>query len=157
MNTPIHHIQVSRLMMADTQKCYAIVADYRNKHPLILPGKYFSPLTVEAGGYGAGTVVSFEMRALGEMRKFRMAITEPQPSHVLEERDLETGITTTFVFEPIAEGRHCHLSISTRMAFPQGIKGEIERRVTTRLLKRIHNSQLTMMENLLKQQQVMPC
>ena len=48
-------IAVSSLIQAPAQQAYAIIADYRNGHPRILPRPYFVSLTVEQGGVGAGT------------------------------------------------------------------------------------------------------
>ena len=40
---------------------YGIIADYERGHPSILPPRAFSDMKVERGGYGAGTVVSWQL------------------------------------------------------------------------------------------------
>lgn len=47
---------------------YAILADYREHHPRILPAAYFTSLTVEEGGIGAGTIFRAEMNVFGNRR-----------------------------------------------------------------------------------------
>ena len=61
---------------APPDRVYAIIADYRNGHPHILP-RAFRNLTVEKGGVGAGTIIRFEVRALGQTQRFRAFVTEP--------------------------------------------------------------------------------
>ena len=92
-------IKVSRSIQAAPQKVYAIIADYHNGHPRILPKPYFVALEVEEGGYGAGTVIRFQMKVMGRLQTFRAEISEPEPGRVLVERDLDTGTTTTFIVD----------------------------------------------------------
>ena len=49
----------SKQIHAPAEVIYEILADYRSKHPLILPKPYFLYLDVEEGGAGAGTIVNF--------------------------------------------------------------------------------------------------
>ena len=46
--------QVSRTIPAATATLYAILADYHDAHPAILPRPYFGNLTLIEGGQGAG-------------------------------------------------------------------------------------------------------
>ena len=57
--------------------CTPIIADYHNGHPHILP-KQFRNLTVEKGGVGAGTIIRFEVRALGSDAAIQRVVTEPE-------------------------------------------------------------------------------
>jgi hypothetical protein len=65
----------TKIINAPAERIYEILADYRNNHPRILPRHYFLSLDVEAGGFGAGTIVNFKMRILGQTRSFRSLIT----------------------------------------------------------------------------------
>src|SRR5512139_3319670 len=93
-------IAVSSLIQAPAQQIYAIIADYRNGHPRILPKPYFVSLEVEEGGVGAGTVIRFQMRLMGRLQSFHSRIREPVPGKVLAETDLDSGAVTTFKVEP---------------------------------------------------------
>ena len=61
---PVHVVSTTARMKAAPERVYRIIADYRNGHPQILP-KQFSNLCVDAGGYGAGTVIRFSMTVMG--------------------------------------------------------------------------------------------
>src|SRR5438045_3283999 len=89
-----HTITASARMDAAPEKLYAIIADYHEGHPRILP-KQFSGLKVEKGGVGAGTVIRFQMRAFGATRNFRGEVTEPEPGRVLVETYLEPNPSVT--------------------------------------------------------------
>ena len=68
-----HLVTVSARINAAPERVYAVIADYRNGHPRILP-KEFTGLTVERGGAGDGTIIQFGMRMFGRTRSFRAAI-----------------------------------------------------------------------------------
>ena len=121
---------------------YAILADYHNGHPHILPKPYFGEFTVEQGGIGAGTIIRFHMRVLGQDRVYRQQITEPDPGRVLVETDLDTGSVTTFTVIPVNDGQRTHVQISTEWSVRPGITGWIERVITARLLRSIYTKDL---------------
>jgi hypothetical protein len=75
----------SGLVRAPAPVVYALLEDYRNGHPRILPARYFPKLEVERGGTGAGTIIRFQVRLFGATREIRSAITEPTPGQVLVE------------------------------------------------------------------------
>jgi hypothetical protein len=50
-------VQSSAVIPARPEAIYAVLADYREAHPAILPKPYFTELKVEEGGQGAGTVI----------------------------------------------------------------------------------------------------
>jgi len=138
-------VEVSAVIQAPAELVYSILADYREGHPLILPRQYFSPLEVEGGGNGAGTVIRFQMRVLGTTRGFRMAIDEPEPGRVLTETDVESGITTIFTVSPIEERRQSHAAIATELSSRGGVLGWLERVVTSAMLRRIYAQQLKLL------------
>jgi hypothetical protein len=98
-------IAASALIQAPAQQVYAIIADYRNGHPRILPKPYFVSLTVEQGGVGAGTMVTFQMKVMGSWQTFHAVITEPEPGRVLVETDSSAGTVTTFTVDPRDNGQ----------------------------------------------------
>ena len=90
---------------AAPQRIDGIIADYHHGHPRILP-KQFRRLTVEKGGTGAGTVIRFEVRVLGQTQTFRAVVTEPEPGRVLVERNVEPNDSvTTFTVDPTRRSR----------------------------------------------------
>lgn len=76
----------SNVIKAPADIIYSIIADYRKGHPLILPNPYFLSLEVEEGGFGAGTIVNFEVRLLGQKQSFHSIITEPEPGRLWKEQ-----------------------------------------------------------------------
>jgi hypothetical protein len=131
----------SALVPSPPGAVYAILADYRNGHPRILPPKYLSSLEVERGGVGAGTVIRFRLHGFGPTREVRAEITEPEPGRVLEERDVETGAVTRFTVEPESDGRRCRVTITTEWSTP-GLRGHVERLLAPPLLRRVYAEEL---------------
>lgn len=123
---------------------YAILADYREGHPHILPERYFSDLVVEQGGVGAGTRIRFRMHVLGRARTMRAEVSEPEPGRILEEKDPDTGAVTTFTVEPATGGEGAMVTIETRWQ-GAGIRGLVERWTAPPLLRRIYAEQLQLL------------
>src|SRR5438067_1767432 len=97
---PKHVITATAVVPAQPSRVYAVIADYHNGHPHILP-KQFSEMVVEKGGVGRGTIIRFQMSVFGRKQTFRAAISEPEPGRVLAETDLDNnGAVTTFVVDP---------------------------------------------------------
>lgn len=157
----LHTITETALINAPAERVYAILADYRNGHPHILPRKYFLSLNVEQGGSGAGTVISFTMRVMGRTQEFRAAVTEPEPGRVLVETNTPNGAVTTFTVQPSGEQQvsslphrraddlrpsagetQCRLTISTALQTRDGLFGPLERFLTTRALRPIYVEEL---------------
>ena len=138
-------LRVSARIDAPAGEIYALIADYRNGHPRILP-EQFSGLVVEAGGIGAGTSIRFQMKVLGRRGTYRALVTEPEPGRVLSESYLgENAPVTTFTVDPAAGGRSADVTISTELAVRAGIPGRVERFLTTRLLRPIYVRELELL------------
>ena len=136
-----YKIKASATVSAPADVVYDIIADYRNGHPHILPRKYFDWLEVEQGGRGAGTVVRFQMRVLGQTRVLRAVISEPEPGRVLVETEPDgVGPVTTFTVEP--EGSDSHVTFSSELTSAGGLLGVLERFVLRRILRRIYAREL---------------
>ena len=135
-------IIASRIIQAAPEKVYAIIADYHDGHPRILPKPYFVGLEVEEGGYGAGTVIRFQMKLMGRLQTYRAEITEPEPGRVLVERDIDTGATTTFTVEANADEQTSLVSIKTITQVRDSLFGVVQGWLMVRLLQPIYRKEL---------------
>ena len=137
-----HVISATAAVPAEPSRVYAVIADYHNGHPRILP-KEFSGMVVEKGGVGRGTIIRFQMSVFGRKQTFRAAISEPKPGRVLVETDLDTnGAVTTFVVDPDVASSGSRVTITTELAVRKGVAGRIERFLSTRLLRPIYVREL---------------
>lgn len=138
-------VKASAAVDAPAEVVYGIIADYRNGHPHILPRKYFEWLEVEQGGRGAGTVIRFQMRVLGQTRVLRAVVTEPDPGRVIVETDTGgIGPVTTFTVEPTDAGSS--VTISTALTSAGGLLGVAERFVLKRILRSAFTAELKQLE-----------
>jgi hypothetical protein len=151
-----YQVTVSGQVKAPAEHVYAILADYHDGHPHILPRPYFQNLTFETGGIGAGTLIRFQMRVLGETQTLRAMITEPEPGRVLAETDVASGAVTSFTVAPIEEGRHTATTISTKLRLRDGFLGRIQRFFTTLFLRRIYAKELIQLANLAEERSQLP-
>ena len=149
-----HNTSASALISAPARKIYDLIADYRDRHPRILPKPYFVSLQVEQGGYGAGTVINFQMRLMGRVQSFHSMITEPEPGHTLVETDMNTGAVTTFTVDPRSHGQEAFVTITTTTRVPNGILGKIQSWLTERLLSPIYEKELDQLAAVAKEQAV---
>jgi len=134
-------VQASARVGAPADVVYGIIADYRDGHPHILPKQYFEWLEVEQGGRGAGTVIRFQMRVLGQTRVLRAVVSEPEPGRVLVETDTGgAGPVTSFTVEPEETG--AHVTFSSELTSAGGPLGVLERFVLRRVLRRIYAREL---------------
>ncbi len=131
-------LEVERRINAPADLIYRIIADYHTHHPAILPPA-FSNLTVEQGGVGDGTVISFDLKLGGRKRQMRARISEPRPG-VLEETDLEFGAVTSF--EVTQEDDASRVAIRTSFPSAPGIQGWFERRFAPGMLRKLYSQEL---------------
>lgn len=96
---PLLHVAAERTIPAPTDAVYALLADYRNGHPRILPPA-FTDLTVLRGGTGAGTEIRFALDFAGRKQRVEARVDEPEPGRVLSETYLEKGAVTRFTVDP---------------------------------------------------------
>ena len=68
-------VSAERTVAAPVKQVYGYIADYRHHHPHFLPSA-FSDFQIEEGGEGAGTVVSYRLKAGGRTQSFRARIAE---------------------------------------------------------------------------------
>jgi hypothetical protein len=134
-------VSSSAIVKAPPPVVFGILADYHNGHPRILPEKYFADLVVEKGGIGGGTVIRFRMKSFGTTREFRAEITEPVPGQVLVERDVDSGVLTTFTVIGRNEGWESEVTIQTEWQ-TQGIRGWLEGLFAPAFLRRVYGEEL---------------
>jgi hypothetical protein len=124
---------------------YAIIANYRDSHPHILPKPYFTWLKVEQGGIGAGTIIRFQTRVLGKTQDFRAVVTEPDPGRVLVETNDGGVSVSTFTVDPLAENQ-TRVTITTDFKARAGLLGSLERLVINWILPRISRQELNLLQ-----------
>ena len=64
------HVQTEQVVAARPEEVWAFLTDYRNKRPQILTNNFLN-YTVEQGGTGAGTVISYRLHAANRERASR--------------------------------------------------------------------------------------
>lgn len=135
-------VQSSAVIPARPEAIYAVLADYREAHPAILPKPYFTELKVEEGGQGAGTVIHVRMKVFGIESEFHQIVSEPEPGRVLAETDLNTGLISTFTVEPLNGGGQSRVTITTEFNPRPGFMGFMERLFNPPIMRRIFNQEL---------------
>ena len=125
---------------APAHRVYAILADYRNGHPKILPRNFAPPIIIK-GGQGAGTEIRVRTRMLGMSRCFAMKVAEPEPGRILTESDLEAGIVTAFTVDP-AGAERSRVQIATVWSARRGFTGKLEAWLMPRMLARVYRKEL---------------
>ncbi len=137
-----HLITASAVIPARRERVYALIANYHDGHPRIVP-KQFSGLVVEQGGIGAGTVIRFQMSVFGRRQTFRAAVTEPEPGRVLVETDLDANrAVTTFTVDKGPAPADSRVTISTELKVRSGFLGIIEKSLSTLLLRPMYVREL---------------
>ena len=134
-------VSATRRIDAAAEAVYAVFADYRVAHPSILPPRFFAGLSVEAGGYGAGTIVLVEGRFAGRTRVIRGIVTEPEPGRLLVESYPEERMVTSFHIVPVGSARS-DVTISTVLPRRWGLLGWMQERVVRRLLSGVFAEEL---------------
>jgi hypothetical protein len=132
-------VSVSDSIRAPASLVYEIIADYEVGHPSILPPEYFGRLEVLDGGRGAGTRISFEMKAFGRTTVAIAEITEPTPGRELRET-LSDGIATTFLVEPL-DTAGARVTISTAYR-KDGLRGWLEKLLAPGFLRQVYSAEL---------------
>jgi uncharacterized protein YndB with AHSA1/START domain len=133
-------VDLEQIIPAPPARVHAALADYRARERL-LPGAYLD-YRVEEGGVGAGTVVSYRLRAGRRERRYLMEVAEPTPGVTLVEHDRESSLITTWILSPTASGTATDIRLSTVWEGHGGIGGFFERTFAPRGLRRIHGELL---------------
>jgi hypothetical protein len=138
-----------RVIDAPAPLVYQVIADYQNHHPHILPD-VFSNLEVEQGGHGAGTVISFDLRAGGKTQHYHGHVEEPIPGHTLREVYDQYDMRTTFEVTPVDDASQVRIET---VWVPAGrLRGWIEARFAPRMLSRVFSEELDRLNTYAQQQ-----
>jgi hypothetical protein len=143
---PTHRLSATALLHVPAARVYATLADYRTAHPRILPRPPFGALTVEQGGVGAGTVITFDLTLGGRQRVFHSLITEPEPGALLVETDPQANTVTTFRVEPRAGGAAAQVTITTDLPVRAGLAGQLEGWLAGQMLRPVYLKELKLLE-----------
>jgi hypothetical protein len=138
----IMHVEESQVINANATALYSLIRDYQVGHPAILPKPYFSALTIEQGGQGAGTIVTGSLTAFGTSYPLHQLVSEPDPGHVLMETDIESGQYTTFTFEPLNGGSQTRVTIASEFPMTPGLIGLIEKLTKPLFVRRLYKQEL---------------
>lgn len=141
-------VEAQAVVGAAAEKVYALLADYREGHPRVLPPA-FTGLEVEQGGVGEGTVIRVGMKAFGQVRHMRAYVTEPEPGRVLQEASPEEGIITRFFVDPISNTQS-NVKLWTEIDGPDGIRGWIERKMSRRFLLGVYRQELALIDRVVQ-------
>lgn len=150
------HAETSRVIDARPEELYAVVSDYHVGHPAIVPKAYFTELTVEEGGVGAGTIVRVRGQVFGQEFRLRQLVTEPEPGRLLVETDTETGQESSFRFEPLNGGKQTRVTIAAKFPPSPGFKGFMERLLNPPISRRMFQQELANLEDYVRSQQASP-
>jgi hypothetical protein len=143
-------VTVSSAVEAPAAIVYNILADY-NHHRHILPPKYFPGLDVTAGGVGDGTRFTLHAMSFGGKTQMHMAVTEPEPGAVLVERDVNTGLVTTFTVKPISP-TESQVTFETVWQPQSGLKGLIDRYTTPFFMRLVYREEMKILNDYAQQQ-----
>ena len=140
---PRLHASAERTVGAPAAAVYALLADYRDGHPRILPPA-FSDLTVLRGGIGAGTEFRFALTLAGRKHEGEARVEEPEPGRVLSEIYPEKNAVTRFIVDPV--GSQSRVRIETSWEPSRGLAGVIERLLTPRMFRKLFTQELDLIE-----------
>jgi hypothetical protein len=129
--------KATRTVPAPPDRVLAVLRDYRDARPRLLPDNY-SAYRVEEGGEGPGTVFSYHFSAGGRERDYRLR--SEQADGGLAERDELSSFANRWTVVPTATGSTVTLEASWQGG--AGIRGFFERTFAPLGLRRIYGEVL---------------
>lgn len=135
------HVQTEQVVGAKPEEVWAFLTDYRKKRPQILTSNFLN-YTVEKGGSGAGTVISYRLHAANRERFYRMRVTEPSRGKVLKESDEGSSLVTTWTLTPIENNQQTRVQLATDWEGGKGIGGFFEKTFAPMGLRNIYKEML---------------
>ena len=142
-------ISAERLTDAPADVVYRCIADYERHHR---PGGFlppnFSDFTIERGGVGAGTIMSFTVTLAGRSRRMTHEVHEPEPGRVLVEGGSRER--TRFTVDPVGNDR-CRVRIET-IIVAGGLDGVLTRLMGRRLMTPLFEDELARLERRAQEQ-----
>src|SRR3984893_13065601 len=151
-------VKAAPVLDARPEDVYATIADYHHGHPNILPKESLYDLQVEQGGYGAGTMIRFKMKAFGVEQSFYQRVSEPEPGRVLVEQDIDSvqNVMTTFTVDPVEDEQKSHVEIATTMNTSPGFKGFVERIIIPIINRQLYRKELRLLEAVAQKRRTSP-
>jgi hypothetical protein len=134
-------VKNERVVNAQPEKVYDVIKDYKEKRPLFLTPNFLD-YQVEQGGKGDGTVVRYRLHAARRERPYRIQVNEAVKGQVLQERDTNSSLVTTWTVSPLESGQQSRVSIATEWEGGQGVGGFFERTFAPLGLHRIYDQML---------------
>ena len=90
----VNKVDAQKDIAAPPDKVFQSIADYKQR-PQWLPSN-FSDYTVEKGGKGGGTTLTYRLKVGNRVRDYRITVEEPLRGSALTERDANSSLTTTW-------------------------------------------------------------
>ncbi|GER88774.1 polyketide cyclase [Dictyobacter vulcani] len=140
--------QKERIIDARPEEIYAILTDYKVQRPKLLTPN-FVDYTVEKGGKGSGTVISYLLRAANRERNYRMRVDETVRGSTITESDANSSLTTTWALAPLDGGSRTRVRVTSEWDGATGVKGFFERTFAPLGLKRIYGGMLDALSSVL--------
>jgi hypothetical protein len=142
-------ISAERLTDAPADVVYRCIADYEHHHR---PGGFlppnFSDFTIERGGIGAGTIMSFTVTLGGRSRRMTHEVHEPEPGRVLVEGGSRER--TRFTVDPVGSDQ-CRVRIDT-IIVAGGLDGLLTRLFGPELMRPLYDDELARLERRAQEQ-----
>jgi hypothetical protein len=137
------HISVrcERIIEAKPEEVFAALADYNNKRPRILTPNFLN-YTVEEGGKGSGTIITYILHVGGRERAYRMVVDESQTGQLLAERDSNSSLVTRWSVQPLDGNQRSRVSVESDWEGSRGVGGFFERTFAPASLRSIYNHML---------------
>jgi uncharacterized protein YndB with AHSA1/START domain len=139
MPTKPIHVSAERTIAAPAGRVYALLADYGEGHPSILPPAIHD-LRVVSGGVGAGTIATAVVTLGGRSTPVTLRVSEPEPGRLLRETADENGAVTDFVVDPAPVGSLVRIEMTLPRA--GGLRGLVEGLLVPRLFRPVLRDQL---------------
>ncbi len=139
-------VKAAAILDARPEDVYATIADYQHGHPNILPQERLYDLQVEQGGYGAGTIIRFKVKALGVEQTAYQRVSEPEPGRVLVEQDIDSARNAMTTFTVTAVEQKTHVEIATTMNTSPGLQGLVERLLVPIIQPPVYRKELKLLE-----------
>jgi hypothetical protein len=137
MGRPIE-VQASQRFAAPPEAVRSLVGDYRRRGSL-LSANYLD-WTVESGGTGAGTVVTYRFQAGSRVRPYRLVVDEDADGSLVE-RDTSSSFVNRWSFRADGSG-HTEVTLESSWTGGSGIGGFFERTFAPGALRRSHHQLL---------------
>ena len=146
-------VKQSAIIDAPIETVYGVIADYEVGHRAILPQPYFKSMEVLAGGQGEGTEIFIKMEVMGQEFSYHQKVTEPVKGRQLVERDINTGLASSFFLEPLADDK-TEVRIEAEVALMGGFTSLMQRLFNPVIIGGIFKKELQNLNDYVTQNQV---